>query len=103
MHARRRASTASGRLNGIKHPAIMLTQQSLYGGGLEMGVIGAAMRSHTRGTDAVPRPHSLRVPVTDCVRGRDGLSYPHERAIKLARGASRDIATVDGAAGGAVV
>ena len=54
-----------------------------------MGVIlvGAAMRSHSRGTDAVPRPHSLRVPVTDCVRGRDGLSSPHERAIKLARGA----------------
>ena len=56
-----------------------------------------------RRVDAVPHPHSLRVPVTDCVRGRDGLSYPHERAIKLARGASRDIATVDGAAGGAVV
>ena len=68
-----------------------------------MGVIGTAMRSHSRGTDAVPRPHLLRVPVTDCVRGDDGLSHPHERAIEQARGASRDIATVDGAAGGAVV
>ena len=52
-----------------------------------MGVIGTAMRSHSRGTDAVPRPHSLRVPVTDCVRGDDGLSYPHERAFEQARGA----------------